>query len=77
MAKKKRDLNQNASDVTAPLTERQLIKAVRPRPALEKFQGKFERRLPISKRSGTTKPRVVNGTIATWSLFLSSRTLVD
>ena len=53
-------------DITPPMTERQLLKAVRPREPLKKFQGDFERMFPLAKKYTPELGRVTEHRGSAW-----------
>lgn len=66
MATKKRSTDKAIAEDAAPMTERQLLKEVRPREAAEKFKGEFARRLPLGKRYTSAKLKVVKDKFGAW-----------
>jgi len=65
-AKKVAKKKEPSVEIQAPLTERQLLKAIRPRAPLKKFDGKFEHRIPVSKSFADSKAVVSKDKTGLW-----------
>src|SRR5689334_13469297 len=65
MGSKKRPARKSAESIR-PMTERQLLKEIRPRDAAERFRGEFMRRIPIARSHSPAKMSVARDKAATW-----------